>query len=161
MPRSCRRSSTWRNDSGHRMYIITVRRITSGELLKFRNGLRICRRYEMSPTRSSVFALTPPNRAWYSAAGPYRRSTHQELRTADRLVGARGDVRSKFRDLTTLESEPTKLVTETKPQMAAGFSPHWVSPVRPANSVGDQCRGTQVNFGQSREIKKKYFKTMI
>src|SRR3546814_2239374 len=39
MPRSNSRSSTWRSDSGNRAYIITVRRITSGELLKAK---RIC-----------------------------------------------------------------------------------------------------------------------
>jgi hypothetical protein len=38
-PRSARMSSTLRNDSGYLTYIITTRRITSGELLKYRNGL--------------------------------------------------------------------------------------------------------------------------
>ena len=32
-------ASTLRNDSGHLTYIITTRRITSGELLKYRNEL--------------------------------------------------------------------------------------------------------------------------
>jgi hypothetical protein len=41
IPRSAKRSSTFRSDSGYRTYIITTRRITSGELLKYRNGLRI------------------------------------------------------------------------------------------------------------------------
>ena len=44
IPRSARRSSTLRNDSGYLMYIITARRITSGELLKYRNGLRMALR---------------------------------------------------------------------------------------------------------------------
>ena len=39
IPRSASRSSTLRSDSGYRTYIITTRRITSGELLKYRNGL--------------------------------------------------------------------------------------------------------------------------
>jgi hypothetical protein len=39
IPRSARRSSTLRSDSGYRTYIITTRRMTSGELLKYRNGL--------------------------------------------------------------------------------------------------------------------------
>ena len=34
MPRSCRRSSTFRSESGNRMYIITARRITSELVLK-------------------------------------------------------------------------------------------------------------------------------
>jgi hypothetical protein len=34
MPRSCKRSSTFRNDSGNRMYIITARRMISGAGLK-------------------------------------------------------------------------------------------------------------------------------
>jgi hypothetical protein len=39
IPRSGSRSSTFRSDSGYFTYIITTRRITSGELLKQRNGL--------------------------------------------------------------------------------------------------------------------------
>jgi hypothetical protein len=39
IPRSASRSSTLRSDRGYRTYIITTRRITSGELLKYRNGL--------------------------------------------------------------------------------------------------------------------------
>ena len=39
IPRSARRSSTLRRDSGYLTYIITTRRMTSGELLKYRNGL--------------------------------------------------------------------------------------------------------------------------
>jgi hypothetical protein len=35
------RSSTLRSDSGYLTYIITTRRMTSGELLKYRNGLLI------------------------------------------------------------------------------------------------------------------------
>ncbi len=38
MPRSASRSSTFRRDSGYLTYIITTRRITSGELSKYRNG---------------------------------------------------------------------------------------------------------------------------
>jgi hypothetical protein len=41
IPRSAKRSSTFRSDSGYRTYIITTRRMTSGELLKYRNGLLI------------------------------------------------------------------------------------------------------------------------
>jgi len=41
IPRSASRSSTLRNDSGYLTYIITTRRMTSGELLKYRNGLLI------------------------------------------------------------------------------------------------------------------------
>src|SRR5260370_38763590 len=45
IPRSAKRSSTFRSDSGYRTYIITTRRITSGELLKYRNGLRMVLSY--------------------------------------------------------------------------------------------------------------------
>jgi hypothetical protein len=38
IPRLAKRSSTLCSDSGCRTYIITTRRITSGELLKYRNG---------------------------------------------------------------------------------------------------------------------------
>ena len=37
--RSAKRSSTFQSDSGYLAYIITTRRMTSGELLKYRNGL--------------------------------------------------------------------------------------------------------------------------
>ena len=36
---------TLRSDSGYRTYIITTRRITSGEPLKYRNGLLMARSY--------------------------------------------------------------------------------------------------------------------
>ena len=39
VPRSANRSSTLRSDSGYLTYIITTRRMTSGKLLKYRNGL--------------------------------------------------------------------------------------------------------------------------
>src|SRR5580704_12754061 len=39
IPRSAKRSSTLRSDSGYLTYIITTRRMTIGELLKYRNGL--------------------------------------------------------------------------------------------------------------------------
>ena len=38
-------SSTLRSDSGYLTYIITTRRITSGELLKYRNGLLMAGSY--------------------------------------------------------------------------------------------------------------------
>jgi hypothetical protein len=43
IPRSAKRSSTLRSDSGDFTYIITTRRITAGELLKYRNGSRMGR----------------------------------------------------------------------------------------------------------------------
>jgi hypothetical protein len=39
VPRSNSRSSTFLSDSGKRTYIITTSRMTSGEELKYRNGL--------------------------------------------------------------------------------------------------------------------------
>ena len=39
------RSSTLRSDSGYLTYIITTRRMTSGELLKYRNGLLMAPSY--------------------------------------------------------------------------------------------------------------------
>ena len=47
IPRSAKKSSTFRSDSGYRTYIITTRRITSGELLKYRNGLRMAQSYQV------------------------------------------------------------------------------------------------------------------
>jgi hypothetical protein len=36
MPRSCSKSSTFRSESGYQTYIITARRMISGEVLKYR-----------------------------------------------------------------------------------------------------------------------------
>jgi hypothetical protein len=45
IPRSDRRSSTLRSDSGYFTYIITAKRIIAGELLKYLNGLLMTRTY--------------------------------------------------------------------------------------------------------------------
>jgi hypothetical protein len=45
IPRSAKRSSTLRSGSGHLTYIIMTKRTTSGELLKYRNGLLIAWSY--------------------------------------------------------------------------------------------------------------------
>ena len=45
IPRSASNSSTLRSDSGYLTYIITTRRMTSGELLKYRNGLLMAQAY--------------------------------------------------------------------------------------------------------------------
>jgi hypothetical protein len=59
MPRSASKSSTLRSDNGYRKYIITARRMTSGELLKYRNGL-LMRPRLTQPGTAREFALTPP-----------------------------------------------------------------------------------------------------
>jgi hypothetical protein len=45
IPRSAKRSSTFRSESGCLTYIVMTKRMTSGELLKYRNGLLIVRVY--------------------------------------------------------------------------------------------------------------------
>ena len=52
MPRSNSRSSTFLRDRGYFTYIITTSRITSGELLKQRNGLAIGTAYNRPVTSS-------------------------------------------------------------------------------------------------------------
>jgi hypothetical protein len=52
-------SSTLRSDSGYRTYIITTRRMTSGELLKYRNGLLMHEANTAGTARE--FPLTPPS----------------------------------------------------------------------------------------------------
>ena len=59
IPRSAKRSSTLRSDSGYLRYIITTRRMTSGELLKYRNGLLMARSYH-SRGKPKKFGLTEP-----------------------------------------------------------------------------------------------------
>ena len=67
------------------MYIITARRITSGELLKYRKGFCIGGSYGSSPGASSQFALTMPLRL-LSRGGSRRPSSATRLpRTA--MVG--------------------------------------------------------------------------
>ena len=60
MPRSDSRSSTCRSDRGKRTYIITARRITSGEVLKYRNGFFIQGRYKIRFSSSIRILLTIP-----------------------------------------------------------------------------------------------------
>ena len=61
-PRSCRRSSTLRSDSGKRTYSITAKRMISGLVLKYLNGAHfiIRRGYETARPVSSSFCLTVP-----------------------------------------------------------------------------------------------------
>ena len=61
-PRSCRRSSTLRSESGKRTYSITAKRMISGLVLKYLNGecFVIRRGYETARSVSSSFCLTVP-----------------------------------------------------------------------------------------------------
>src|SRR5450432_2922680 len=75
IPRSARRSSTLRSDSGYLTYIKTTRRITSGEMLKYRNGSFIPQ--NTSARRNREIALTAPYYGLVrrcAAAGRERRS---------------------------------------------------------------------------------------
>ncbi|MDP4062102.1 hypothetical protein RBLE17_18590 [Rhodobacteraceae bacterium LE17] len=62
MPRSCRKSSTLRSESGKRTYSITAKRMISGLVLKYLNGecFVIRRGYETTLHVSSSFCLTVP-----------------------------------------------------------------------------------------------------
>src|SRR5271166_1400903 len=68
IPRSARRSSTLRSDSGYLTYIITTRRMTSGELLKYRNGLRMAEAYRPAEA-SPALCLTEPCRVLVPVIG--------------------------------------------------------------------------------------------
>ena len=61
-PRSCKRSSTLRSESGKRTYSITAKRMISGLVLKYLNGecFVIRRGYETARPVSSSFCLTVP-----------------------------------------------------------------------------------------------------
>jgi hypothetical protein len=60
IPRSDKRSSTLRSDSGYFTYIITARRIISGELLKYRKGLLMTGTYPKARDHSAGdLALSP------------------------------------------------------------------------------------------------------
>ena len=60
IPRSARRSSTLRSDRGYLTYIITTRRMTSGELLKYRNGLLITQGRFARERETGVFLADAP-----------------------------------------------------------------------------------------------------
>ena len=67
MPRSCRRSSTLRSESGNRTYSITAKRMISGLVLKYLNGECFVIRggYKYTLPASTEFNLTVPDRAVY------------------------------------------------------------------------------------------------
>ena len=74
IPRSARTSSTLRSDSGYLTYISTTRRMTSGELLKYRNGLVIaqCQHGHSAPSFSSDTAHRTPKASVFAAQGLFR-----------------------------------------------------------------------------------------
>ena len=63
MPRSCRRSSTLRSESGKRTYSITAKRMISGLVLKYLNGECFVIRgfYKYTRLASTEFTLTVPS----------------------------------------------------------------------------------------------------
>ena len=74
MPRSNSRSSTLRNESGKRTYIMNTRRITSGEELKQRNGLGgLARDVRVIAPSSSA---QPPEPHWSDRAVLTHRPEH-------------------------------------------------------------------------------------
>src|SRR5271166_4887038 len=68
IPRSASRSSTLRSESGYRTYIITTRRMTSGELLKYRNGLLIAPRHLREPDAENLPVRLASARIWSDTA---------------------------------------------------------------------------------------------
>src|ERR1019366_2718378 len=104
IPRSNSRSSTLRSDSGYFTYIITTRRITSGELSKYRNGfLSIPAGYRSARSHGKWFGLTVPGRGvevaeWVGrlghgaglAAGAYRQANFGLTEPPRRLITRQG-----------------------------------------------------------------------
>ena len=70
------------SDKGSRTYIMTARRMTSGELLKERTGLCITGGYEALRPGSSRFTLTMPGHA-HTGTGAWMRSTSAGPRVPD------------------------------------------------------------------------------
>ena len=63
IPRSASRSSTLRSESGYLTYIITTKRMTSGELLKYRNGSLMVQVYHgQEPPAFGLMVWTTPAR---------------------------------------------------------------------------------------------------
>src|SRR5471032_2739899 len=88
IPCSARRSSTLRSDSGYLTYIITTRQITSGELLKYRNGSFIPQ--NTSARRNQEIALTAPPDHRLVCVGPLRSGSFFERRASRRWTSAQG-----------------------------------------------------------------------
>src|SRR3984885_833282 len=63
IPRPASRSSTLRSESGYLTYVITARRMTSGELLKYRNRLLMAQAYNGHGLRLAVGLTLPPRRS--------------------------------------------------------------------------------------------------
>src|SRR5271165_1714465 len=76
IPRSARRSSTLRSESGYLTYIITTRRMTSGELLKYRNGLLMTQSLPRSEA-PRAFGLTEPSLEIEGGDDQFRRRFQQ------------------------------------------------------------------------------------
>ena len=79
-PRSCRRSSTLRSESGKRTYSITAKRMISGLDLKYLNGefFVIWRGFETARPVSSLFCLTVPSQVLITRSRLLRAS-HQKF----------------------------------------------------------------------------------
>src|SRR5271165_4143414 len=76
IPRSARRSSTLRSESGYLTYIITTRQMTSGELLKYRNGLLMTQSLPRSEA-PRAFGLTEPSLEIEGGDDQFRRRFQQ------------------------------------------------------------------------------------
>ena len=86
MPRSCRRSSTLRSESGKRTYSITAKRMISGLVLKYLNGecFVICGCYKYTLLASTEFNLTVPRRQYrYGFSGCRFPALKQSQHTLD------------------------------------------------------------------------------
>ena len=81
MPRSCRRSSTLRSESGKRTYSITAKRMISGLVLKYLNGecFVIRRGYETARPVSSSFCLTVPAKQYGRPNQRFRQALERQV----------------------------------------------------------------------------------
>jgi hypothetical protein len=86
MPRSWRKSSTCCSESGNRTYIITAKRMISGDVLKYRNGFLIRECYETAISGSSEFLLTLPQFPGQRCGN--RARIYRAARAAPRLINS-------------------------------------------------------------------------
>src|SRR5271166_3672786 len=109
IPRSARRSSTLRSDSGYLTYIITTRRMTSGELLKYRNGLLMVQAYH-AQRPASVWSdkaiVTDKLRSYSAAKAEMGLSTRHEqgLRKNNRAENSHQPTRRRERKMQRFKS---------------------------------------------------------
>ncbi len=125
LPSTFTKTSTLRNDSAYLAYIITTRRMTPGELLKYRNGLPMpeaChgqRRCQHLVRRSLLARISrTPNRTSHGIDAPHPRAT--SARFCFHPIVVRSDFR-RVRLASGAEPRKYSRLAEAQPKQLVGI----------------------------------------